>query len=88
MIIDHDETTMPTPMEIAEAEAMKRFQEEPADLADKLRLSVSSREEVVAAWDAEIERRIADFEAGPTKVVPAEQVFAKLRAIIGKPDKA
>lgn len=47
-----------------------------------------SPEEIVQAWDEEIARRIADFEAGKTKGVPAEQVFAKIRALIadhGKP---
>lgn len=34
-----------------------------------------------AAWEAEIERRIADFDAGRTKGIPAEEVFARLREI-------
>jgi putative addiction module component (TIGR02574 family) len=39
-------------------------------------------EEIAHAWDEEIARRIADFEAGKTKGVPAEEVFAKIRALI------
>ena len=45
-------------------------------------------EEIAQAWDEEIARRIADFEVGKTKGVPAEEVFAKIRALIadhGKP---
>jgi len=41
-----------------------------------------SPEEIAQAWDEEIARRIADFEAGKTKGVPAEEVFAKIRALI------
>ena len=39
-------------------------------------------EEIARAWDEEIARRIDDFEAGRTKGVPAEEVFAKIRALI------
>ena len=34
-----------------------------------------------AAWDAEIGRRIARFDAGQSAVVPADEVFARLRQI-------
>ena len=39
-------------------------------------------EEIAQAWDEEVARRIADFEAGKTKGIPAEEVFAKIRALI------
>ncbi len=39
-------------------------------------------EEIARAWDEEIGRRIDDFEAGRTKGVPAEEVFARIRALI------
>ena len=32
-----------------------------------------------SAWTQELERRLADFESGRVKGVPAEEVFAKLR---------
>ena len=32
------------------------------------------------AWLAEIQRRSADFDAGLVRAVPAEQVFARIRA--------
>ena len=67
---------------------MKLTPMERGDLADKLWLSVHSKEEVDAAWDAEIERRVAELEAGDTEGIPAEQVFAKLRAMIDAPPKA
>ena len=34
-------------------------------------------EENARAWDEEIERRIADLEAGRTKSIPADEVFAE-----------
>jgi len=34
-----------------------------------------------AAWDAEIVQRIARFDAGESKPVPAAEVFARLRQI-------
>lgn len=59
--------------------AMKLTPEERADLADLLWVSVATREEVKAAWDAEIEKRVAAMEAGKVEFVPAEQVMAELR---------
>ncbi len=44
-------------------------------------------QEIAQAWDEEIARRIADFEAGKTKGVPAEEVFAKIRALIANHGK-
>lgn len=44
-------------------------------------------EEIAQAWDEEIARRIADFEAGKTKGVPAEEVFAKIHALIANHGK-
>jgi putative addiction module component (TIGR02574 family) len=36
-------------------------------------------EEVDAAWEAEITRRVADIESGSAQLIPAEEVFANLR---------
>jgi len=73
---------MPTPVELIEAEALKLTPSERADLADKLWLSVHSKEEVDAAWEEEIARRIDDLESGRTEAIPYEQVRAQLRALI------
>jgi len=35
--------------------------------------------DIEAAWAVEIQRRIADFESGKDKGIPAEEVFAELR---------
>lgn len=36
--------------------------------------------EVERAWEAEIRRRVVELEAGTAELIPAEQVFAELRA--------
>lgn len=60
------------------AEAMKLSPEERADLADWLWISATPREEVKAAWDAEIARRVAEIDAGNVDCIPAEEVFARI----------
>ena len=74
---------MPTPSEIVEAQALKLTPAERADLADKLWLSVNSKEEVAAAWDAEIERRIRQIDAGEVECIPWDDVMSQLRAKYG-----
>lgn len=59
-------------------EAMKLSPEERADLADWLWVSAMPHEEVAAAWDAEIARRIAEIDAGAAELVPEEDVFAQI----------
>ena len=69
-------------VEQLKAEAMKFSPEERADLADWLWISATPREEVEAAWDAEIARRVAEMDAGKTKFIPAEKVLAEIDARI------
>ena len=38
--------------------------------------------EVEAAWEAEIERRLAEYDRGEVTVVDAEEVFAKTLSIV------
>lgn len=35
-----------------------------------------------AAWDREIERRVAEVEAGTAKLIPAEDVHAEVRRLV------
>ncbi len=71
---------MPTPVEQIEAQAMQLSPQERADLADRLWWSVESKEEVDAAWDAEIARRIAQLDADEVRCIPWDQVMIELRA--------
>ena len=66
------------------AEAMKLSPEERADLADWLWISANPREEVKAAWDTEIARRIAEIDAGTVELIPGEEVLARVNKKLRK----
>lgn len=55
--------------------------EERAELAQELLASIEidSDPEAQAAWEAEIADRIARYERGEVKLIPAEEVFAAAR---------
>ncbi len=56
--------------------------EERVQLAEEILATVHEQdEEVDAAWDAEIQRRIAEVENGTARLIPAEEVFARLRRL-------
>lgn len=57
--------------------------EERAQLAQDLLESVErdADPEVQAAWEAEIAARIAKYERGEAKLIPAEEVFAAARRL-------
>jgi putative addiction module component (TIGR02574 family) len=69
-------------VEVLEAEAMKLPAEERARLADRLIASLSEDSELEEAWAAEIEKRIADIEAGRSRLVPAADAIARARAAL------
>ena len=41
--------------------------------------NTASPEEIEAAWDAEIARRLEEIDSGKVTGIPAEEVFARLR---------
>lgn len=50
------------------------------ELIDHLLESISpSRSEVDEAWKDEVERRIDEVENGEVKLIPGEEVFARMR---------
>ena len=61
-------------------EAMKLSPEERVNLAEKLWISVDTPEAIAAAWDVEIERRLAQIDSGEVETYPANEVIAELRA--------
>ncbi|MFZ2653087.1 MAG: addiction module protein [Burkholderiaceae bacterium] len=69
--------------EVVEAEAMKLAPTERADLADELSLGVNSKEEVDAAWEAEIARRIQQIDSGEVECIPWEAVMTEMRGKLG-----
>jgi len=74
-------------LERLKAEALKLNRADRDELVRSLIASVDgdaedTPEAIAHAWEAEIEQRISDFEAGRTKGIPAEEVFAEIRALI------
>jgi putative addiction module component (TIGR02574 family) len=61
-------------------EALALPPEERERLADALYDSLEPDEEWERAWAAEVERRVKDLDEGRTRAIPAEEVFAELRA--------
>ncbi|MET1082513.1 MAG: addiction module protein [Burkholderiales bacterium] len=70
---------MSNQVEALEAEALKLSPEERARLADRLIASLSEDAEIEEAWATEVERRIAEIEAGRAPVVPAAEAIARAR---------
>jgi putative addiction module component (TIGR02574 family) len=78
------EIAMPTLVEELSARAMTLSVEDRARLAEELLQSLvqESESDVEAAWDREIERRVAEVEAGTVKLIPAQEVHAEVRGRI------
>jgi putative addiction module component (TIGR02574 family) len=56
--------------------------EERVQLAEDILATVHEvDEDVDAAWDAEIRRRMTEVENGTANLIPAEEVFARLRRL-------
>ena len=52
-------------------------------LAERLLATVHEVDpEVEAAWDVEIQRRLAEIDRGTAKLIPAEEVFANVRSLL------
>jgi putative addiction module component (TIGR02574 family) len=54
--------------------------DERAELVDRLISSLTDGRRYDPAWEAEMNRRIDEIEAGTAKTIDAEEVFAKLKA--------
>ena len=75
---------MSTLVEELSARAKTLSAEDRARLAEELLESLDQEpeSEVEAAWDREIERRVAEVESGAVKLVSAEDVHAEARRLI------
>lgn len=69
-------------LEAVQTAALNLSAEERAELIELLIDTVLPAPPLHPAWEAEIARRVADLDAGLTQAIPAEQVFAELRALI------
>jgi putative addiction module component (TIGR02574 family) len=74
---------MPPTLELFSRDALCLPPDQRMELAYRLLMSVepAPNPDAEAAWEAEIVRRMARFDAGDSKGVPAEEVFASLREI-------
>jgi putative addiction module component (TIGR02574 family) len=75
---------MPTLVEELSAQAKTLSAEDRARLAEELLASLEQEpeSEVESAWEREIERRVAEVEAGRADLVSAEDVHAEARRLI------
>lgn len=74
-------------LEELEAQAMKLSPRERGELVHRLLVSLDGEpegtlEEIAQAWDEEIARRVAELDAGTAELIPAEQVFAEIDAML------
>ena len=71
-------------LEVLSNDALVLPPDQRAELAYRLLVSIEpdSPASTDAAWDEEIERRIARFDAGESRVIPAAEVFARLSEIV------
>jgi putative addiction module component (TIGR02574 family) len=74
---------MPTTVDTLSHDALELSPDQRVALAYRLLVSVEPDPEpgADAAWEVEIGRRIARFDAGESQAVPAKEVFTRLRQI-------
>jgi len=58
--------------------------EDRARLAEELLESLQGEpdSDAEAAWDAEIDRRVAEIDSGAVRLIPAEEVHAEVRRLL------
>lgn len=83
---------MAVTLEELEAQALKLSIKERSELAHRLIVSMDGEpegtpEEIAKAWDEEIARRVAEIDSGQVQLIPGEEVFAKIDAIIAAHEK-
>lgn len=75
-----NESTEQPPLDAVTVAALRLARTEREALALRLWASIDDPSEVAAAWDAEIERRVKEMEAGTVEWVSSEEVFERLHA--------
>lgn len=59
-------------------EALKLTPDEQTELIERLSGALSGPPALLAEWEAEIARRVADMDAGRTMFLPADEALSKL----------
>ena len=52
----------------------------PSENLEEKKLSTEEQKEIEEAWGKEAERRLADYEAGNSKAIPADEAHQRIRA--------
>ncbi len=73
---------MTASLKTVEAAAMQLTANERAELIERLIDTVVPPAPLHPAWEEEIARRVAELDAGVVESIPAEEVFARMRAMI------
>lgn len=66
---------MPITLQSVTAEALQLTADERAELIETLIASLAPPSALHPAWEAEVERRLADLDAGRGEAIPADEVF-------------
>ena len=76
---------MPMTLKELYAESRQLPREQAAELIDLLLVDAFSQPDPVVdeAWGREIDRRLAELENGTVKGIPADEVMAKARKLVG-----
>ena len=69
-------------LETVEAAALQLSAQERAELIERLIDTVLPPPPLHPAWEGESARRVAELDAGLVESIPAEEVFARMRALI------
>ena len=67
-------------VEQLEAEALQLSAPERARLAERLIASLDEDAEHAQAWAGEVQRRLAEMQAGQVQAIPAAEVLSEARA--------
>lgn len=70
---------MSTQLAALEAEVLKLSPEDRVLLADHVLASLRGQDEIEQAWGVEVERRLAEVEAGTVSLIPVEQAIQRAR---------
>ena len=73
---------MESELEKLTVEVLKLPAEERATLAQLLMASLDVDSDIDHAWSEEVERRIADLDAGIEQAIPMEEALAQVRATL------
>ena len=69
-------------LETVEAAALQLSSQDRAELIERLIDTVLPPSPLHPEWEAEIARRVAEMDTGLVEGIPAQQVFARMRALI------